>query len=95
MRNIFTCICCFTILIANGQTKQSFLTVPGFKEYAKIDTNGYSILPSGRFVQPAGKSLRITNDPFGLKISPDGSVAITLHENALTLIDLKNQLGEF
>lgn len=77
-------------MITKGQTKQTYLSVPGFKEYSKIDTNSYSVLPSGRYVQPVGTSLRITNDPFGLKISPDGSVAITLHENALTLIDLKS-----
>ena len=77
--------------ITYSQSKQTYLSVPGYKDYARIDTNSFSILPSGRFVQPAGKSIRITNDPFGLKISPDGTVAITLHENALTLIDLKNQ----
>lgn len=73
-----------------GQKIQTFLTVPGYNEYAKIDTLGNSILPSGRYVNPVGKSIRITSDPFGLKISPDGSAAITMHENAITLINLKN-----
>ena len=84
----------FCVSHSIGQQKQTFLTVPGFKEYAKIDTNSYSILPSGRYVQPVGKSMRITHDPFGLKISPDGAVAITLHENVFTLIDLKTQVAK-
>ncbi len=81
---------CIVSQNANSQIKQQFLTVPGLNEIAKIDTNGYSILPSGRYVQPVGKSLRITNDPFGLKISPDGNSAITIHEHALTFINLQN-----
>lgn len=68
--------------------KVNYLSVPGYNEMAKIDTNGYSILPSGRYVTPAGKSIRITHDPFGLAISPDQKVAITMHENAITIIDL-------
>ncbi|NDA62197.1 MAG: phosphoesterase [Chitinophagia bacterium] len=65
-----------------------YLTVPGFKEYANIDTQQYSILPSGRYVRPAGKTFRITHDPFGLAISPDQRVAVTLHENVFSIIDL-------
>ena len=75
---------------ASSQKMQSYLSVPGYNEYAKIDTIGNSILPSGRYVTPVGKSIRITNDPYGLKISPDGTVAISMHENAITLINLKN-----
>jgi len=69
----------FCISDSIGQQKQSFLSVPGFNEYAKIDPTGISILPSGRYVQPVGKSIRITHDPFGLKIAPDGKIAIALH----------------
>jgi DNA-binding beta-propeller fold protein YncE len=72
-----------------GQTqKVNYLSVPGHNEMAKIDPNGHSILPSGRYVTPAGKSIRITHDPFGLAISPDQKVAITMHENAITIIDI-------
>jgi len=66
-----------------------YLSVPGYNELSRIDTSGYSILPSGRYVQPVGQSIRITHDPFGLAISPDQKVAITMHENAITLIDLQ------
>ena len=85
-----TLLLIFIFQNAIGQKTQSYLSVPGYNEYAKIDTAGISILPSGRYVRPVGKSIRISNDPFGLKISPDGAVAITMHENAITLINLKN-----
>ena len=76
------------VVSGNSQTV-NYLSVPGYNELSKIDTSGYSVLPSGRYVQPAGQSLRITHDPFGLAISPDQKVAITMHENAITLIDLQ------
>jgi len=36
---------------------QQILEVPGLDEFAKIDTNGRSVLPSGRYVTPAGKTM--------------------------------------
>ena len=64
--------------------------VPGRAEFCRIDTNGTSVLPSGRYVTPAGKTIRITNDPFGLALSADGRRAVTLHDGVLTVINLAN-----
>ena len=71
-----------------AQKKVTVLEVPGTKEYSRIDSAGRSVLPSGRYITPAGQFLRITHDPFGLAISPDGKKAITLHNGVVTLIDL-------
>jgi DNA-binding beta-propeller fold protein YncE len=71
-----------------AQKQVSVLQVPGINRYAKIDENGASVLPSGRLVTPAGQKVRITHDPFGLAISPDGKKAVTLHNGALTIIDI-------
>ena len=91
MKNIkFISTTLFLLFVISGNTQiVKYLSVPGYNELSKIDTSGYSVLPSGRYVQPAGQSLRITHDPFGLAISPDQKVAITMHENAITLIDLQ------
>ncbi len=70
---------------------QQILEVPGTRQFAQIDTQGISVLPSGRYVKPAGKTLRITSDPFGLAISPDGKWAVTLHNGTFTRIDLQTQ----
>ncbi len=75
---------------AVSQTKKiNILTVPSGNEYAVINENGISILPSGRFVTPAGQTIRITHDPFGLAISPDGRKAVTLHNGVFSIIDLE------
>lgn len=75
-------------------TAQTILEVPGRDMTAKIDVNGFSVLPSGRFVKPAGKTLRINSDPFGMVISPDGKWAVTLHNGAFTRIDLEKQISK-
>ena len=64
------------------------LSVPGSHDYCKIDTAGKSVLPSGRYLTPAGRFVRITNDPFGMAISPDGKKAVTLHNGVFTIINL-------
>ncbi len=69
MKKLILFLACFSSL--STANAQQILEVPGLNEFAKIDTNGHSVLPSGRYVTPAGKTLRITDDPFGLSISPD------------------------
>jgi len=84
---IFLFCLAFVTVSATAQTV-NYLSVPGFKELAKIDPAAHSVLPSGRYVSPAGQTIRISHDPFGLAISPDQKVAITMHENAITVIDV-------
>lgn len=64
------------------------LEVPGKNEFAKLDRQGISVLPSGRYVKPEGKVSLITHDPFGLTVSPNGKYAIALHNGVLTVFDL-------
>jgi DNA-binding beta-propeller fold protein YncE len=73
---------------AQAKKQVAVLQVPGKNQYCTIAENGISVLPSGRFVTPAGKLIRITNDPFGMAISPDGKKAVTLHNGVFTIIDL-------
>jgi len=76
-----------TVCFAQPRTVK-VLQVPGRNQYAKIEEKGTSVLPSGRYVTPAGEMIRITNDPFGMAISPDGKKAVTLHNGVFTIIDL-------
>lgn len=78
---------------ALAQKQVNILQVPGINRYSKIDTAGTSVLPSGRFITPAGKTIRITHDPFGLSVSPDGKKAVTLHNGVITLIDIASMNG--
>jgi DNA-binding beta-propeller fold protein YncE len=73
-----------------SQKKVEILTVPAGEKVTKINIGGTTVLPSGRYLTPAGDLLRITNDPFGMALSPDGKKAVTLHNGVLTIIDLKS-----
>jgi YVTN family beta-propeller protein len=73
-----------------AQTKVDVLTVPAGNAFARIDPQGTTILPSGRLLTPAGQLIRITNDPFGLAISPDGTKAVTLHNGVFSIIHLSS-----
>ncbi len=82
----------FLLMVAfvrlNAQEKVSVLQVPGTQVFCSINEKGVSVLPSGRLVSPAGDLLRITHDPFGMKLSPDGKKVISLHDGVFTLIDV-------
>ncbi|RIV20481.1 phosphoesterase [Fibrisoma montanum] len=78
--------------IASAQKTYQTLQVPGRSAFCVIDTAGRSVLPSGRYVTPVGRTLRITNDPFGLALSTDGKKAVTLHDGVLTVLKLDGPL---
>lgn len=66
------------------------LQVPGKDQFCEVVVNGVSVLPSGRYATPVGEQIRITNDPYGMAISPDGKKAVTLHNGIFTIIDLNS-----
>ncbi|GAB4016619.1 beta-propeller fold lactonase family protein [Spirosoma migulaei] len=85
-------LCWFSLLFFVQQTlaqrTYTTLQVPGRTDYCTINPTGKSVLPSGRYVTPAGQTIRITNDPFGLALSPNGQRAVSLHDGVLTLLNL-------
>ena len=65
------------------------IMVPARDAYCRIDTAGKSVIPSGRYITPAGQVTRIARAPFGLDISPDQKQALVLHNNGvLTKVDM-------
>ncbi|MGF7041734.1 hypothetical protein [Mucilaginibacter lappiensis] len=83
-------ICLSTYAVSFAQKQVSILQVPGADQFCKINQSGTSVLPSGRFITPAGNTIRITHDPFGLSISPDGKKAVTLHNGVIEIIELSS-----
>jgi DNA-binding beta-propeller fold protein YncE len=90
VKNTFTLIgILFYCNISSAQQKKiTTYQVPGLNEYCAINQTGKSVLPSGRYLTPAGSTVRITHDPFGMAISPDGKKAVTLHDGVFTVIDI-------
>ena len=78
----------YNTLIA--QKTYNYLSVPGDKEYTNIDKNNHTVLPSGRYITPAGATIQITRSPFGMAVSPDGTKTVTLHNGVITIINNDN-----
>ena len=91
MRLFFICLQLLVICnVITAQKEYSYFSVPGINEYTNINKNNLSVLPSGRYINPAGETIQITNDPFGMAISPDGTKTVTLHDGVITIINNKN-----
>ncbi len=71
-------------------------SAPAGSEFTKIDKDGKSIIPNGRYITPAGKSIMTAPHPYGLCISPDGQVAVTANSgtNPLSITIVRQLLSE-
>lgn len=86
---LFSILSLFSTTFINGQSKQvNILQVPGKNRYAEINENGISVIPSGRFITPAGSTVKITHDPFGMAVSPDGKKVVVLHNGVFSIVEL-------
>ncbi|MDN5214810.1 bifunctional YncE family protein/alkaline phosphatase family protein [Fulvivirgaceae bacterium BMA12] len=50
---------------------------PAGQQYCQINPGGQTILPNGRIIKPYGQTYTVAPHPYGLTLSPDGTVAIT------------------
>src|SRR5215210_5294235 len=74
-------------LYGYAQRRTAILSVPARQEYTQVIKGGNTVLPSGRLLTPAGQTIQITHDPFGLAVSPDGQTSVTLHNGVFTIIN--------
>ncbi len=67
------------------------IVAPAGSEQTKIDKNGKTVIPNGRYITPRGKQLMTAPHPYGLVLSPDGNVAVTANSGirpfSITLIN--------
>ncbi|MFM7154013.1 MAG: hypothetical protein ACKOZV_07790, partial [Bacteroidota bacterium] len=57
---------CTTVKNRDAWSHQWTISAPARDAYCRIDTAGESIIPNGRIVKPAGKTIRIAPHPYGL-----------------------------
>ena len=90
----FFFICLITIEL-NAQQPPPKLTVvssPAESLYTKINKSGTTVIPNGRLLTPFGKSIEVAPHPYGLTLSPDGTVAVTANSGTspLSISIIKN-----
>lgn len=61
------------------------ITPPARNAYTQKNPYGRSVIPNGRFVKPAGRTTGIAPHPYGLTLSPDGSIAVTANSGTSPL----------
>ena len=71
-------------------------SAPAGTEFTKIDKEGKTIIPNGRYITPIGKSISTAPHPYGLTLSPDGNVAVTANSgtNPLSITIVRNILSD-
>ena len=68
------------------------LTAPAGTLPTHINKTGKTVIPNGRFITPAGKSIITAPHPYGLVVSNDGTIAITANSGIkpLSITIIKN-----
>ncbi len=69
---------------------------PAGSQITKINKQGKTVIPNGRFITPAGKSFVTAPHPYGLTLSSDGNIAVTANSgtNPLSITIIRNLLSD-
>jgi len=87
------------LLVTCKNTSESpiwIISAPAGSEYTQIDKAGETIIPNGRIIRPAGRSITTAPHPYGLTLSPDGNTAVTANSGTspLSITIVRNILSE-
>ena len=75
---LFALVSIFLFMNCENQTEDIWiLSAPAQSHYTNINTHGTSVIPNGRLISPRGLQREVAPHPYGLTLSPDGSVAVT------------------
>lgn len=72
------------------------ISAPSSDELTKIDREGKTVIPNGRYLTPAGQSIITAPHPYGLTLSADGNVAVTANSGTspLSITIIRNILSQ-
>jgi YVTN family beta-propeller protein len=72
------------------------ISSPSGNELTKINKNGKTVIPNGRFITPAGKNISTAPHPYGLTLSPNGKIAVTANSgtNPLSITIIRDILSD-
>ncbi|WP_166965035.1 bifunctional YncE family protein/alkaline phosphatase family protein [Yeosuana marina] len=71
------------------------ISAPAGNEITKINPEGKTVIPNGRFITPSGKSIITAPHPYGLTLSPDSNIAVTSNSgtNPISITIIRNILS--
>jgi YVTN family beta-propeller protein len=101
MRNIIKLLILVLLTSCNPQYDSGdnaiwLISAPAGNQFTKINRKGKTILPNGRYITPAGKSIITAPHPYGLTLSPDGNTAVTANSgiSPLSITIVRNILSK-
>lgn len=71
---------------------QWIISAPAEDKYCEVFDNNTAIIPNGRYITPVGKIIKTAPHPYGLKLSPNGKIAVTANSgtNPISINIIKN-----
>lgn len=93
MKNIFIALLLFiSSVVAQIKNDLWILSAPSKNEITKINREGTTVIPNGRFLTPLGKQISTAPHPYGMAISKDGRIIVTANSGTspLSITIIKN-----
>ncbi|PKL83938.1 MAG: hypothetical protein CVV24_02590 [Ignavibacteriae bacterium HGW-Ignavibacteriae-3] len=96
MRKLILIVLVASFITAQTKNDPWILSAPAKNEFTKINYEGTTVIPNGRFVTPLGKNIITAPHPYGLAVSPDGNIIVTANSGTapLSITIIKNVLDE-
>lgn len=101
MRKIFipailVLACLFLACCGHKEEAPWVISAPAGNRYTKIDKSGQTVIPNGRIITPRGRQVEVAPHPYGLALSPDGSLAVTANSGVapFSISIIRDILGE-
>jgi YVTN family beta-propeller protein len=85
----------FALLLCLPIFVQAQINAPAGNLPTRIDKNGITVIPNGRFIKPLGQQIMTAPHPYGLVLSPDGNIAVTANSgtNPFSITIIRNILS--
>ena len=84
--------------LQNNSKDKAFwiISAPAGNQFTKINKTGKTVIPNGRYITPAGKSIVTAPHPYGLTLSPDGHTVVTANSgtNPLSITIVRDILTQ-
>jgi YVTN family beta-propeller protein len=67
-----------TVIAHSPAVEKTWIShAPAGSSYTQIVRDGATVIPNGRLLTPRGRQITVAPHPYGLILSPDGSIAVT------------------
>jgi len=94
---IFSIMICLIFPSCGQKPAETWIiSAPAGEEYTAIHREGTTVIPNGRLLTPRGRQIEVAPHPYGLTLSPDGSVASTANSGVrpFSISIIRDVLGE-